>query len=232
MHAHLVVHYPKAKRMISTNRSFIHIILDSSADIEGQVIRKLDATAHQLRTGDTGPGSKPLPMISEMLANPRVARYQVEKSQARLGIHASPAKGGLSVLHSLGQLVKRLREPFIIDSSLSGPIFFTLQTPFMQRLIGDAIEAWIEDDGDGPDAGRHGFVTDGDHSFFRQGTLLATCVFSNVLNAWAPVLYSWIDSMDTEHHRPHFRHIFRAVVSHAGPRFEKKFLLHVCLSAV
>jgi hypothetical protein len=31
---------------------------------------------------------------------------------------------------------------------------------------------------------------DGDHTFFQEGLLLVTCVFSLVLNAWAPVLYA------------------------------------------
>jgi len=199
--------------------------------VDVQVSRHHDATAHQLRTGDTGPGSVPFPNISPSLANPRAARYQLSQSQSRQGILASPVKGGLSLLHSFGILCNKLKTPFIVDSSIHGPIYITLQTPFMNRMILEAVETWIEDAQDGPDAGRHGFVTDGDHSFFRQGLLLVSCVFSKVLNSWVPVLYSWIDGQDMPHHRPHFRHIFQAVVKHSGSRFDRKLLLHVHASS-
>lgn len=201
------------------------------AELDKQVIRHHEASAHQLRTGDTGPGSIPLAAISPTLANPRAARYQMAQSQSRLGISTtSPVKGGLAVLHSFGEMHKKFKTSFIIDSSLHGPIYLTMQSPFMDKLIKDAVDVWIEETETGSDEARHGFVTDGDHSFFRDGVLLATCVFSKVMNCWAPVLYTWIDGEDMEHHRPHFKHIFRAVAKHSGSRFERKFLLHVCTS--
>lgn len=198
-------------------------------EVDKQVSRHHEASAHQLRTGDTGPGSVPLADISPTLANPRSARYQMAQSQARLGIApASPVKGGLAVLHSFGALQKKLKTPFMIDSSIHGPIYVMVQTPFMDKLIKDAVEDWIEETHTGSEDARHGFVTDGDHSFFRDGVLLATCVFSKVLNCWAPVLYTWIDGLDIAHHRPHFQTTFRAVAKYSGSQFERKFLLHVC----
>ena len=97
----------------------------------------------------------------------------------------------------------------------------------MEQNLQEAVADWIENSTDGPDAGRHGFVTDGNHSFFRDGTLLTTCSFSSVMKAWVPVLYTWVARLDTEHHRPHFRFLNSQIVKAAGAKFENKFLLNV-----
>lgn len=197
-------------------------------EVDRQVARRHDASAHALRTGDTGPGSKPLAEIAPALANARKSRYQVEQSKLRQGLTSTVTKGGLSVLQSFDALVKKLDSPFFIDSRLHGPIFITCQTPFMEQLIGEASLAWIQDSSTGDDSsGRHGFVTDGDHSFFRSGQLLATCVFSQVLNSWAPVLYTFMNGADTNHHRPHFHHVNEGVVNSTGKKFDPKLLAHV-----
>ncbi|KAJ7347350.1 hypothetical protein DFH08DRAFT_699704, partial [Mycena albidolilacea] len=195
--------------------------------IDLQVIRKQEANVHQLRTGDSGPGSVPLADISPGLANARAARYAVGKSQDRLGITASSLKGGLATISAIGDLQKRLPTPFIRASSLSGPVFINLQTPFMDEIIKESVESWILDLTNGPTAARHGFVIDGDLTFFQMGTLLATCAYSMTSNEWTPVLYSWINHQDTAHHRPHFAHIFESVIKHAGSRFNRKMLLCV-----
>ncbi|KAJ7130567.1 hypothetical protein C8R44DRAFT_906239 [Mycena epipterygia] len=180
--------------------------------VDVQVLRKHEANAHELRTGDTGPGSIPLPDISATLANPRAARYPVGQSQVRLGIATGSLKGGLALMSSFADLRKRLPTAFIVDSSLSGPVYITLQTPFMDEIIRESVESWILDLAEGPNAARHGIVVDGDHSFFRQGPLLASCAFSMTSNEWVPMLYTWINSQDIIHHRPHFAHIFKAVM--------------------
>ncbi|KAF8957620.1 hypothetical protein BDZ97DRAFT_1924498 [Flammula alnicola] len=199
--------------------------------VDKQVLRNFDASAHELWTGDTGPGSIPLSEISPALANPRAARYQLSQSQARLGIAPSIAtKGGLSILRSLAELQEELKKPFMINSSLHGPVFLMFQTPFMETVLQDSIISWNEEDSEGPNSARHGFVTDGDHSFFRDGVLIVTCVFNMLMVAWVPVLYTWILRQDIAHHRPHFRHISRSVVTliqRRGLAFEKKYLLHV-----
>ncbi|KAJ7654255.1 hypothetical protein B0H17DRAFT_387032 [Mycena rosella] len=195
--------------------------------VDAQVMRKQDASAHELRTGDPGPGSIPLPDISSTLAASGAARYQLSQSQARLGITTGLTKGGLAFMSAFADLNKRFSTPFIVDSSLSGPVYMTFQTPFMDEILREAVEAWIIDLADGPGASRHGFVIDGDHSFFRQGPLLATCAFSTTSWEWTPVLYSWINGLDTSHHRPHFRHIFQSIIKHAGDRFTRKLLLCV-----
>ncbi len=196
-----------------------------------RVARNPTASAHVLRTGSTAPGSVPLSKISGILSNPQAARYQISQSQARLGIAtAASSKGGLSVLKSLYDLQSELGEPFIIDSSVHGPSFLMLQTPFMKTILCEAIQAWKDSPGDGPSMGRRGFVTDGDHSYFREGVLNITCVFSLVTLSWIPVLYTWILRQDITHHRPHFRHISKSVVEYTMHRkisFESKYLLHV-----
>lgn len=196
--------------------------------VDKQVIRRPEASVHQLRTGDAAPGSIPLAEINPGLADPRTARYEVNKSQAHLGLQASgTAKGGLAVLHDLGGLNNKLGVRFIIESSFSSPTYFALRTPFMISVIRESVGDWVTQDLSGPDAGRHGFVTDGDQSFCRQGTLLATCAFSTTLCQWVPVLYTWMDALDAEHHRPHFRLLNQAIIDAAGTDFEAKYLTAV-----
>ncbi|KAJ7721712.1 hypothetical protein DFH07DRAFT_946809, partial [Mycena maculata] len=198
---------------------------DEQDMLDNQVSRRQNATAHQLRTGDAGPGSVPLADIAPVLANPRAARYHVSQSQARVGIpSAASSKGGLGFLQSFTNLRNRLTTPFIVDSSLNGPVYVSFQTPFMDDLIKESVEAWISDFSEGPEAGRHGFVTDGDMSFFRHGPPLASCVFSGGFTSWAPVLYTWIGEQDTAHHRAHFRCLFKSVIKHAGARFNSSYL--------
>ncbi|KAJ6465938.1 hypothetical protein C8R47DRAFT_45502 [Mycena vitilis] len=204
------------------------ITQSEQAQLDQQLRRRQTASVHQLRTGDSGPGSVPLADISPALANPRSARYHVSQSQERIGIPSSTsAKGGLAFFQSFSALRKKIDIPFIVDSSLSGPAFISFQTPFMESLIKDAVEAWIVDFAEGPEAGRHGFVTDGDMSFFRHGPLLASCVFSGGFLKWAPVLYTWIEQQDTAHHRTHFRCLFKSVIKYAGARFHRELLLNV-----
>lgn len=196
--------------------------------VDEQVNRRHEASAHQLRTGDTGPGSVPLAEISATLANPRSARYQLAQSQGRLGVGpSSPVKGGLAVMRSFGDLQKKFKTAFMVDSSIHGPVYVMMQTSWMDQIIKEAVEDWIDESQTGSPDARHGFVTDGDHSFFRSGVLLATCVFSKILKSWVPVLYTWIDGLDIAHHRPHFRSLNQAVSKYAGRKFEPKFLTHV-----
>ncbi|TFK34948.1 hypothetical protein BDQ12DRAFT_612575, partial [Crucibulum laeve] len=198
------------------------------AVVDNQVRRRYMATAHQLRTGDNAPGSVPFHAISPSLTNPRSARYQVTRSRERLGINPSANKGALSVLHTLGDLNNKFEVPFIVESQFHGPTYICLQTPFMDQLIKESVESWISDElEEGPITSRHGFVTDGDHSFYQNGVSLVTCAYNSTIQAWVPILYTWIDRQDTAHHRPHFRRIFQSVIKYAGEKFDSKLLLHV-----
>ncbi|KAJ3557349.1 hypothetical protein NM688_g1521 [Phlebia brevispora] len=139
--------------------------------LDEQVARRPKASAHVLRTGSTVLGSIAIGKISPTLYNSRTARYQVQKSQARVGIQPSgSSKNSLAVAAQLAALNKKL-DGFIIDSQVHGPSFIMMQSAAMK---------W-------PNTGRHGFITDGDHSFFQSGTLLTTVAFSPVLKQWVPV---------------------------------------------
>ncbi|KAK7675993.1 hypothetical protein QCA50_021050 [Cerrena zonata] len=135
-------------------------------------------------------------------------------------------KGGFATIKSLTQLTKKLDplEPFMVQSSMANLGYSTLQTRWMRDVVTESVLDWTENSSSGP--GRHGFVTDGDHSYFREGTLLTTCAFNSVLMAWAPVLYTWVVHLETEHHRPHFRYLNRKIVEAAGDKFNSKSLLN------
>lgn len=195
------------------------------AVLDEQVARSPGASVHQLRTGSLLPGSQPLHRISERLVNPRSARHQVAQSQTRLGIPSSTfQKGGFAMLESLSQL--NSEQSFIVESSISGPVYIIFQSPYMQQVLAAAIEEWSNDDE--RSEGRHGMVTDASHSYFRDGQLLTTCVFSAVTLSWVPVQYTWIHGRDTEHHIPHFDRINKYIVKTMGSKFQRKFLAQVC----
>lgn len=200
-------------------------------EIDKQVLRRSEASVHALRTGDTGPGSVPLSDISPLLANPRKARYEVAQSQARLGLAVSTTlKGGATFFNSLISLKDKFKTEFLVDSSIHGPVYLTFQTPFMKRILEESISAWDNDAQEGPHAARHGLVTDGDHSFFTDGILNLTCVFSHVLTAWVPVLYTWALRQDVDHNFPHFNHTSQQIVKYLRSEkksFNPKYLLHV-----
>lgn len=144
-------------------------------------------------------------------------------------------KGGLALLRSFAKLNEGFGDdPFILDSNLGGPIYCVMQTSFMRQLIHDAVADWLNDPVEMASSTppRHGFVTDGDNSFFQRGVLLVTCVFSSVLGQWAPVLYTWIEGSDTAHHRAHFRCLHHDIAVAAGDQFHPKFLYAVRLQSV
>ena len=197
--------------------------------VDQQVIRRPDATVFQLRTGDPAPGSVPLADINPTLANPRSARHAIDTSKSRLGLTTTTVKGGgLATLCDVTGLYEKLGMHFIVESSFSGPMYFALETPFMVEIIGESIGDWLAQDDSGPDARHHGFCTDGDHSFFCMGNLLATCAFSTVLSQWVPMAYTWILSLDTDHHRIHFHRLNQHILATTpAARFDPKYLTAV-----
>lgn len=200
--------------------------------LDEQVLRRPEASAHELRTGSVVPGSVPLGEISPILSKPSTARYHVRKSQARVGIQSSGlGKSTSTSLQLLSSLNDKL-EGFVVDSKMHGPTYLMVQSPDMKEWLKEAVEDWLRADEDGPTAGRHGFVTDGDHSFFRDGTLLTTVAFNSVLKQWVPVLYTWVSSLDKAHHRIHFNRLNDDVIEAAGPRFTPRLLAGVRLIVV
>ena len=198
--------------------------------LDQQVTRHHAASAYQLRMGDLGPGSVPLHRISPVLSDPCAARYELSKSRERLGINPKAHKGGFHFMCSLSQWNTELPAPFIADSNIGGPCYIVLQTPFMKHIINESVDDWIKDPKTGSVVGRHSFVTDIDHGYFRDGNLMVSCAFSGShgMEEWVPVLYLWLGNLDAEHHRPHFRKLFRDVVDHSGDQFHHDYLTNVC----
>jgi len=132
-------------------------------------------------------------------------------------------------MHSLGEWNTELADPFVVDSNIVGPIYIVLQTPFMNCIANESVDDWIKDPQTGSVVGQHGFVTDIDHGYFRDGNLMMTCAFSGSggMEEWVPLLYSWLGHLDAAHHRPHFRKLFRGVVDHAGESFHRDYLTNV-----
>lgn len=159
-----------------------------------------------------------------------------------MGLRSTSSKGATSVLQTLADLNKELPSPFLINSGFVNQAFLVMQNRFMKQIITDTIIDWKADLLEGPNAGRHGFVTNGNHTFFHPGVLLTNCAFSTVLAAWVPVLYTQINGQSTEHHHPHFRHLnFAILMSSASPScgFESKYLsavhelfLHMCIYCI
>lgn len=197
-------------------------------EVGKQVARNHEASALQLRTGDLGPGSVPLGKIAPSLSNARAARYAMETSRSAQGIASKSQNGVAGMLHSFTTLRKELSTPFMMDSGIDGPVYTVMYTPFMEIIVKESVHDWIESSDEGESVGRHGFVTDGDHKFFRSGNLLVTAAWSPSLLSWVPIVYSWVDTLDGQHHRPHFRALFRMIMKHAGGKFDKKLFLNVC----
>ncbi|KAF8197330.1 hypothetical protein K438DRAFT_1585218 [Mycena galopus ATCC 62051] len=72
-----------------------------------------------------------------------------------------------------------------------------------EALLQDQIRSWHEENLEA-ESGEHGLVTDGCHDFFKEGILLTSLVFSQILMRWAPVLFTWIGVFDERHHKSHF----------------------------
>ncbi len=196
--------------------------------VQAQVYRSQNPSAHQLRAGDIGPGSVPLADIAPKLSDPRSSRYHVTQAKAELGIVSTSKSSSGSLRHWL-ELQKNFDDPFMIDSGIhDSTVYLVLQTPFMKEMLQSSIDLLFEDMNiDDPAESRHGSITDGDHTFFRTANLLATCVFNTNLIAWVPVLYTYMGGLNTEHHRPHFRHLFQQIHDYTGDRFDRRMLIHV-----
>ncbi|KAJ7763992.1 hypothetical protein DFH07DRAFT_939194 [Mycena maculata] len=175
------------------------------AALDRQVRENPQLTAQQLRTG-AGPTQVPLGAINPILSGSRKARTEVENSKARQGIiqPAATRNSGFQLLEALASLQESFETPWIVKSNLMDGGFIVMQTPFMREvLLQDQIRSWHEEVLVA-ESGRHGVVTDGCHDFFKQGVLLISLVFSQVMLRWSPVLYTWIGKLDTAHHKAHF----------------------------
>lgn len=197
--------------------------------VDEQVSRHPTVTAHTLRNGLPVPGSIPLGEIHPALTSAEKARYEREKSLKRQGIASSVgSKNPFLVFEAIANFQDQVSGSFIISSSMTNPAYYSIQTDWMRTMLTLSVEDWLTQPS-GPSETRHGFVTDGDHTFFRFGTLVATCAFSLDMNKWVPVLYTWVMRQDTLHFRAHFRTLNKCIIEASGPRFDMRMLSGVII---
>lgn len=196
------------------------------------VRRNPTANAHGLRVNGGGaPGSEPLTKISPAFHDQSRVRHQKRRAEQQLGYSSGGVSGGFSFLQKLFNLNSSLGETFIVDSGFHDTCFVQFQTKFMEEAIKRTVDDWLEMDP--RKEAKHGFVTDGNHSFFKTGVLLTTCIFDITTLMWIPVLYTWILNPDEAHHLPHFRRINEIIIQRLkelGLPIDPKFLLNVSLS--
>jgi hypothetical protein len=175
-----------------------------------QVLHNPQATAQQLRAA-AAPGQVPLGQINPILMDPRKARSEVEKSKVRQQLIPSARNSGFQFLESFSALKNSFGTPWIIEADLLDRQFISMQTPFMRDvLLRDSVQSWHAENLEA-ESGRHGVITDGTHDFFKQGILLTSLVFSQVLFRWVVVLYTWIGGQDQDHHLPHFKQLVHVI---------------------
>jgi hypothetical protein len=177
--------------------------------VHEQVKRNPTASAHALKTGNLTEGSIPLSEISAVMANMDKARRELGLDGAR---KSTQMTGGLVMVKEFIGLKEELGEKYIIDSQLHDSLgVFVLHSPFMEKVLKASVDDWYSSE-DGLD-GWHGFVTDGNHSFFQDGAFLVTsCVFNQAMKKWVPIQYTILFGQDTNHYCSHFKHIFSAVM--------------------
>ncbi|KAJ7200970.1 hypothetical protein C8J57DRAFT_1486534 [Mycena rebaudengoi] len=157
---------------------------------------ELEALDQQISIGEIAP----------ILLNSRKARHEVEKSKVRQQILAPPSSrnSGFQLLQSFSSLKESFETPWIVKADLLDRQFICMQTPFMRDvLLRDSVQSWHTENLE-PESGRHGIITDGTHDFFKEGVLLTSLVFSQVVLRWVVVL------MWTTIH-PHFSQLVNVI---------------------
>lgn len=125
-----------------------------------------NASTHERRIGNRAQGVPPLAAINPSLGSPRKAAYEHEKAKERTGVvpATSGGKGAFPFFEAFRKFQQELGFPFIVDSSMhSGNIYIVMQSPWMAKLVREAVQQGNIPDADG---GRDGFITDGDHTYF------------------------------------------------------------------
>ncbi|KAJ7250970.1 hypothetical protein C8J57DRAFT_1520833 [Mycena rebaudengoi] len=164
----------------------------SQAALDQQVRQNPQASAQQLRAG-AGASQISIGEIAPILLNSRKARHEVEKSK------------------SFSSLKESFETPWIVKADLLDRQFICMQTPFMHDvLLRDSVQSWHTENLE-PESGRHGIITDGTHDFFKEGVLLTSLVFSQVVLRWVVVLYTWIGRQNVDHHTPHFSQLVNVI---------------------
>ncbi|KAJ7589359.1 hypothetical protein C8J56DRAFT_1049006 [Mycena floridula] len=205
---------------------------DEEAKIDEQIRMHSDASAHKLRVGTKHPDSVPLGEIAPQLGDASRARYQVTKGRKRLGLTSGHIDKTMpNFLDALKECeTTKWKTRFVISTQLSGGIYYMcFQTPFMRKMLEEGVESFLRDLSTESFTGAcHGFVSDGDHSFFQGplGVLFGSCVYNEVLCGWVPVLYTWLHGFSANHFRWHFWRFNLMIVEISGKRFTRELLVH------
>ncbi|KAJ7203108.1 hypothetical protein GGX14DRAFT_570367 [Mycena pura] len=199
--------------------------------LDEQVRQNPQASAQQLRAG-AGASQISIGEIAPLLLNSRKARNEVEKSKVRQQIIAPPStrNSGFQLLQSFSSLKESFETPWIVKADLLDRQFICMQTPFMRDvLLRDSVESWHTENLQ-PESGRHGIITDGTHDFFKEGILLTSLVFSQVVLRWVVILYTWIGRQDEDHHTPHFSQLVNILDFSNAQRngFIEAFVSYMC----
>ena len=138
----------------------------------------------------TGSESKaPIRRISPAFNNlDRVAYYR-KKALQEIGVKVEEGDG----IRSLSAMDDRFDGVIVGSSIKKDCAFVSVQSSFMNARLMDEEGRLIG-----------GVVTDTTYSYFRDGYLLSSAVYSLQLRRWVPVLYSWIRGLDLNHQKQHF----------------------------
>jgi hypothetical protein len=115
-------------------------------------------------------------------------------------------------------LQEQFGQPFIVSSSVEmSESHISIQTKFMRDLL---LEESRKEN--------LGVVTDATYSFFKNGFLIASSVYSLTLKRWAPVILTWSHGLKKEHYKAHFITLIKSILSEIqGEEYQDMFLASV-----
>jgi hypothetical protein len=144
----------------------------------------------------------------------RVAYYRREDLISAGLSFSSDGDGGIQSIILLqtqfGPNVVASSSLHIHDSHIS------IQTDFMRSRLIDNTEL-------GRTTG--GIQTDTTYSFFRNGYLLSSIVYCNLLKRFVPILFTWINRIDTDSHVPHFRCLIQTILKSIPDEIEQEKMI-------
>ncbi|KAJ6579007.1 hypothetical protein B0H10DRAFT_1963079 [Mycena sp. CBHHK59/15] len=97
----------------------------------------------------------------------------------------------IQVIRNPQATAQQLRAAAALGQTPLGHINPILMDPRKTRSEVEKSKSWHAENLEA-ESGRHGLITDGTHDFFKQGILLTSLAFSQVLFRWVVVLYMWI----------------------------------------
>lgn len=140
--------------------------------------------------------------INPTLVNTGKLQYHCKKISQQL----NPRSEGASEVNSFLSQWRKLQQDFPgwIQSSnfQAGEEIVVMQSPAM-ALLYSAFDVRTGD--------QNGYVTDAAHAFFKDGLLLVTCAFNEILLRWVPVVFSYMGSHTKEAYAAHFRVLMKTI---------------------